>query len=139
MGISKDMILKKFCTIHNYIDVKNRILRKGAISLQKDEVAIIPINMSYGSLIVKGKGNAEYNFSGPHGAGPLMSRSAAKESLSMEDFKDSMKNVFTTSVCKETIDEAPMVYKPIEQIMADIKDTVDIIKVIKPIYNFKAV
>ena len=138
MGISKDMILEKFCTIHNYIDIKNRILRKGAISLQKDEVAIIPINMSYGSLIVKGKGNAEYNFSGPHGAGRLMSRSAAKESLSMEDFKDSMKDVFTTSVCRETIDEAPMAYKPAEDILSNIIDLCEVTEIIKPIYNLKA-
>lgn len=138
MGITKDMILDKFCTIHNYVDVKNRILRKGAISLQKDEVAIIPINMSYGSLIVKGKGNAEYNYSGPHGAGRLMSRSAAKESLSMEDFKDSMKDVFTTSVCRETIDEAPMAYKPADEILSNIKDLCDVINIIKPIYNLKA-
>ena len=138
MGITKDMIVDKFCTIHNYVDVKNRILRKGAISLQKDEVAIIPINMSYGSLIVKGKGNVEYNYSGPHGAGRLMSRSAAKESLSMEDFKDSMKDVFTTSVCRETIDEAPMAYKPADEILANIKDLCDVINIIKPIYNLKA-
>lgn len=138
MNISDNMILDKFCTIHNYIDVGNRILRKGAISLQKDETAIIPINMSFGSLIVKGKGNAEYNFSGPHGAGRLMSRSAAKEFLSMEDFKDSMKDVFTTSVCRETIDEAPMAYKPAEDILSNIKDLCDVTEIIKPIYNLKA-
>ena len=94
--------------------------------------------MSYGSLIVKGKGNAEYNYSGPHGAGRLMSRSAAKGSLSMEDFKDSMKDVFTTSVCRETIDEAPMAYKPADEILANIKDLCDVINIIKPIYNLKA-
>lgn len=138
MGIKKKMILDKFCTIHNYIDVENRILRKGAISLQKDETAVIPINMSYGSLIVKGKGNAEYNFSGPHGAGRLMSRSAAKESLKMEDFKASMKDVFTTSVSTATIDEAPMAYKPAEDILENIKDLCDVVEIIKPIYNVKA-
>ena len=138
MGIKKKMILDKFCTIHNYIDVENRILRKGAISLQKDEMAVIPINMSYGSLIVKGKGNAEYNFSGPHGAGRLMSRSAAKESLKMEDFKASMKDVFTTSVSTATIDEAPMAYKPAEDILENIKDLCDVVEIIKPIYNVKA-
>lgn len=138
MGIKKKMILDKFCTIHNYIDVENRILRKGAISLQKDETAVIPINMSYGSLIVKGKGNAEYNFSGPHGAGRLMSRSAAKESLKMEDFKASMKDVFTTSVSTATIDEAPMVYKSAEDILENIKDLCDVVEIIKPIYNVKA-
>lgn len=138
MGIKKKMILDKFCTIHNYIDVENRILRKGAISLQKDETAVIPINMSYGSLIVKGKGNAEYNFSGPHGAGRLMSRSAAKESLKMEDFKASMKDVFTTSVSTATIDEAPMAYKSAEDILENIKDLCDVVEIIKPIYNVKA-
>lgn len=138
MGIKKKMILDKFCTIHNYIDVENKILRKGAISLQKDETAVIPINMSYGSLIVKGKGNAEYNFSGPHGAGRLMSRSAAKESLKMEDFKASMKDVFTTSVSTATIDEAPMAYKPAEDILENIKDLCDVVEIIKPIYNVKA-
>lgn len=138
MGIKKKMILDKFCTIHNYIDVENRILRKGSISLQKDETAIIPINMSYGSLIVKGKGNAEYNFSGPHGAGRLMSRSAAKESLKMEDFKASMKDIFTTSVSTATIDEAPMAYKPAEDILENIKDLCDVVEIIKPIYNVKA-
>lgn len=138
MGIKKKMILDKFCTIHNYIDVENRILRKGAISLQKDEIAVIPINMSYGSLIVKGKGNAEYNFSGPHGAGRLMSRSAAKESLKMEDFKASMKDVFTTSVSTATIDEAPMAYKPAEDILENIKDLCDVVEIVKPIYNVKA-
>lgn len=138
MGIKKKMILDKFCTIHNYIDVENRILRKGAISLQKDEIAIIPINMSYGSLIVKGKGNAEYNYSGPHGAGRLMSRSAAKESLKMEDFKASMKDVFTTSISSATIDEAPMAYKPAEDILENIKDLCDVIEIIKPVYNVKA-
>lgn len=138
MGIKKKMILDKLCTIHNYIDVENRILRKGAISLQKDESAVIPINMSYGSLIVKGKGNAEYNFSGPHGAGRLMSRSAAKESLKMEDFKASMKDVFTTSVSTATIDEAPMAYKSAEDILENIKDLCDVVEIIKPIYNVKA-
>lgn len=138
MGIKKKMILDKLCTIHNYIDVENRILRKGAISLQKDETAVIPINMSYGSLIVKGKGNAEYNFSGPHGAGRLMSRSAAKESLKMEDFKASMKDVFTTSVSTATIDEAPMAYKSAEDILENIKDLCDVVEIIKPIYNVKA-
>ena len=132
------MILDEFCTIHNYIDTENRILRKGAISLQKDETAIIPINMSYGSLIVKGKGNAEYNYSGPHGAGRLMSRSEAKQNLKMEDFKQSMKDIFTTSVCSATIDEAPMAYKSAEDILSNIKELCDVVEIIKPIYNLKA-
>ena len=138
MGIKKRHILDKFCTIHNYIDIKNGVLRKGAISLQNDEMAIIPINMQYGSLIVKGKGNPDWNFSGPHGAGRLMSRSKAKETLKMEDFKESMKDIFTTSVCVSTIDEAPMAYKPADEILENIKDNAEVLTVIKPIYNFKA-
>ena len=138
MGIKKRHILDKFCTIHNYIDIENGILRKGAISLQKDELAIIPINMEYGSLIVTGKGNPDWNFSGPHGAGRLMSRSKAKETLKMEDFKNAMKDIYTTSVCVSTIDEAPMAYKSADEILENIKENAEVISVIKPIYNFKA-
>lgn len=138
MGIKKRHILDKFCTIHNYIDIENGILRKGAISLQNDEIAIIPINMQYGSLIVRGKGNSDWNFSGPHGAGRLMSRSKAKETLKIEDFKESMKDIFTTSVCTSTIDEAPMAYKPADEILENIKESADVVSIIKPIYNFKA-
>lgn len=138
MGIKKRHILDKFCTIHNYIDIENGILRKGAISLQSDETAIIPINMQFGSLIVKGKGNPDWNFSGPHGAGRLMSRSKAKETLKMEDFKESMKDIYTTSVCTSTIDEAPMAYKPADEILENIKENADVISIIKPVYNFKA-
>ena len=138
MGIKKRHILGKFCTIHNYIDIENGILRKGAISLQEGEEAIIPINMQFGSLIVKGKGNPDWNFSGPHGAGRLMSRSKAKETLKMEDFKASMKDIYTTSVCVSTIDEAPMAYKPADEILENIKENAEVISIIKPIYNFKA-
>lgn len=138
MGIKKRYILDKFCTIHNYIDLDNMILRKGAISLQRDELAIIPINMADGSLIVKGKGNPDMNFSGPHGAGRLMSRSKAKETLKMEDYKESMKDIYTTSVCTATIDEAPMAYKPIESILENIKDNADVVTRIRPVYNFKS-
>lgn len=138
LGIGKDKILEKFCTIHNYIDVENRILRKGSISLQKDETAIIPMNMRDGSLIVRGKGNPEWNFSGPHGAGRLMSRSKAKESLSLDDFKKSMAEIYTTCVSTGTIDESPMAYKPFDEIMRNIEPTADIIERICPIYNFKA-
>lgn len=130
--------LEKFCTIHNYIDIENRILRKGAISLQKDQTAIIPMNMMDGSLIVRGKGNPEWNYSGPHGAGRIMSRSKAKESLDMKDFKKSMEGIYTTCVEKNTIDESPMAYKPMDEIVRNVKDTAEIIKVIKPVYNFKA-
>jgi len=138
LGIGKDKILEKFCTIHNYIDVENRILRKGSISLQKDETAIIPMNMRDGSLIVRGKGNPEWNFSGPHGAGRLMSRSKAKESLSIDEFKQSMDGIYTTCVDKATIDESPMAYKPMDEIIRNIDATAEIVKTIKPIYNFKA-
>lgn len=138
MGIKKRHILDKFCTIHNYIDLDNMILRKGAISLQKDELAIIPINMADGSLIVKGKGNPDMNFSGPHGAGRLMSRSKAKETLKMEDYKASMKGIYTTCVGTATIDEAPQAYKPMESIIENIKDNADVVTRIRPIYNFKS-
>lgn len=138
LGIGKDKILDKFCTIHNYIDIENRILRKGSISLQKDETAIIPMNMRDGSLIVRGKGNPEWNFSGPHGAGRLMSRSKAKESLNIDDFKKSMAGIYTTCVDKATIDESPMAYKPMDEIIRNIDATAEIVKTIKPIYNFKA-
>lgn len=138
MGIKKRHILDKFCTIHNYIDLDNMILRKGAISLQKDELAIIPINMADGSLIVKGKGNSDMNYSGPHGAGRLMSRSKAKETLKMEDYKASMEGIYTTCVGAATIDEAPQAYKPIESIIENIKDNADVVTRIRPIYNFKS-
>lgn len=138
LGIGKDKILDKFCTIHNYIDIENRILRKGSISLQRDEVAIIPMNMRDGSLIVRGKGNPEWNFSGPHGAGRLMSRSKAKESLSIDEFKQSMDGIYTTCVDNATIDESPMAYKPMDEIIRNIDATAEIVKTIKPIYNFKA-
>ena len=138
LGIGREEILDKFCTIHNYIDIDNRILRKGAISLQKDETAIIPMNMRDGSLIVRGKGNPEWNFSGPHGAGRLMSRSKAKESLSVDEFRQSMDGIFTTCVGKSTIDESPMAYKPMDEIIRNIQDTAEVVKIIKPVYNFKA-
>ena len=138
MGIKKRYILDKFCTIHNYIDLDAMILRKGAISLQKDELALIPINMADGSLIVKGKGNSDMNCSGPHGAGRLMSRSKAKETLKMEDYKASMDGIYTTCVGTATIDEAPQAYKPIESILENIKDNAEVVSHIHPIYNFKA-
>lgn len=130
--------VSRFETVHNYIDTEHMILRKGAVSAQKDEILLIPINMRDGSLICRGKGNPDYNFSAPHGAGRLMSRSKAKANLSMDDFKDSMKGIYTTSVSQSTIDESPMAYKPVDEILENIKDTVDILKVIKPVYNFKA-
>ena len=138
MGIKKRHILDKFCTIHNYIDIENGILRKGAISLQSDELAIIPGSMEYGSLIVKGKGNPDWNASGPHGFGRKLSRSKAKETLKMEEFKSRMKDIYTTSVCVGTIDESPMAYKSPEEIIPNLVDTCEIITHISPIYNFKA-
>lgn len=127
-----------FHTIHNYIDFTDNIIRKGAIRCKQDEMVIIPLNMRDGSILAIGKGNEDWNFSGPHGAGRLMSRSAAKESISMKDFKDSMKGIYTTSVNKNTLDESPMAYKNANEIVEAVKDTVEVIEVIKPIYNFKA-
>ncbi|MBO5388144.1 MAG: RtcB family protein [Lachnospiraceae bacterium] len=128
----------RFETVHNYIDTDNMILRKGAVSAQLSERLLIPINMRDGSLICVGKGNPDWNYSAPHGAGRLMSRSEAKEQISMKDFKESMNGIYTTSVSRSTIDESPMAYKPMEEIIENIKDTVEIIDIIKPIYNFKA-
>lgn len=131
-------IIDEFVTAHNYIDVDNMILRKGSVSAQNGEKLIIPINMRDGSLICIGKGNPEWNYSAPHGAGRILSRSKAREVISIEEYTNSMKGVWTTSVCESTIDESPMVYKPIEEIIENIKDTLDIIDIIKPVYNFKS-
>lgn len=131
-------IQSEFDTIHNYIDLENMILRKGAISAQDGEVVIIPMNMRDGSLICRGKGNPEWNYSGPHGAGRLMSRSQARKQISFEDFQTSMKDVWTTSVVTSTLDEAPFAYKDMKDILAHIDDTVDVLEVIKPLYNYKA-
>lgn len=135
MGLT---IEEEFTTCHNYIDLDNMILRKGAISAQKGEKLIIPINMRDGSIIGIGKGNPDWNYSAPHGAGRIMSRSKAKELVSLEEFEKSMSGIWTTSVCQSTIDESPMAYKPIEEIVENIKDTVIIERIIKPVYNFKA-
>lgn len=129
---------KMFETIHNYIDFEDNIVRKGSIRANKDELVIIPINMRDGSIIAVGKGNKDWNNSAPHGAGRIMSRKKAKEILRLEEFKKSMQGIYTTSVVEETIDEAPFVYKPMQEIIDNIKDTVEIKKIIKPIYNFKA-
>lgn len=127
-----------FETIHNYIDIENKIIRKGAVSAKNEERLIIPMNMRDGSLICVGKGNPDWLSSAPHGAGRIMSRAQAFKSLSLDDFKRSMADVYSTTVNEDTLDEAPMVYKPIDTIMNDVRDTVDILKVIKPLYNFKA-
>lgn len=128
----------RFETIHNYIDFKRMILRKGAVSAEKGETLLIPINMRDGSLLCVGKGNENWNYSAPHGAGRLMSRSKAKEAIKMEDFVNSMKDIYSTSVVTETLDEAPQAYKSIDEIKKAITDTVDIVGIIKPIYNFKS-
>lgn len=128
----------RFETIHNYIDHDTNIIRKGAISAQDGELLLIPINMRDGCIIGKGKGNEDWNCSAPHGAGRLMSRTKARETLNLDDFKSTMSDIFTTSVSSETIDEAPMAYKNIEDIVNNISDSVDIIEIIKPVYNFKA-
>lgn len=129
--------IETFTTTHNYISFKDNIIRKGAISCYDGEKVIIPLNMRDGSIIAIGKGNEDWNYSGPHGAGRLMSRSKAKENISMDDFKKSMNGIYTTSVNENTIDESPMAYKNADEIIDCIKDTVDIINVIKPIYNYK--
>lgn len=127
-----------FHTIHNYINFEDNIVRKGSISARKGERVIIPMNMRDGCIIGIGKGNEDWNYSAPHGAGRTMSRNIARKILNMEDYKNSMDGIYTTSVNEETIDEAPMVYKSMEEIIEHIKDTVEVIKIIKPIYNFKA-
>lgn len=133
-----EKVVETFDTVHNYIDVISMILRKGAVSAKKGEKLIIPINMRDGSLICVGKGNPDWNYSAPHGAGRVLSRTKAKEQLSMEEFKEGMSNVWTTSVSEETLDEAPGAYKTMDEIIENIGDTVDIVKVIRPVYNFKA-
>jgi len=126
-----------FETIHNYIDIENMILRKGAISANKDEICIIPMNMRDGCLLCKGKGNEDWNCSAPHGAGRIMSRTKAKENITLSNFEKSMQNIYSSSVVSSTIDESPMAYKPMDEIIENIKETVTILENIKPIYNFK--
>ena len=138
LHLKKEEIVDQFTTIHNYIDTENMILRKGAVNAQKGEKLLIPINMRDGSLICLGKGNEDWNCSAPHGAGRVMSRMKAKKELSMEEFKAEMSGIYSTTVTKETLDEAPMAYKTIDDIVANIGPTADILNVIKPIYNFKA-
>ena len=134
----KFKVADSFTTIHNYIDLESMILRKGAISSKAGERVLIPINMRDGSLICVGKGNPDWNYSAPHGAGRLMSRSAAKSSITLKQFEMSMKGIYSTTVNKSTIDESPMAYNPMDEIIGNIEDTVDIAHVIKPLYNFKA-
>lgn len=127
-----------FHTIHNYIDTEEMILRKGAIAAHEGEKVLIPINMRDGSVLAVGKGNPDWNYSAPHGAGRVMSRAKAKESIDLDEYKASMSGIYTTSVNEQTLDEAPMAYKALEDIIDVIKESVDVIEVLRPIYNFKA-
>jgi RNA-splicing ligase RtcB len=129
--------IDEFETLHNYIDVKHKIIRKGAIAAYQGQKVLIPLNMRDGAIIAIGKGNEDWNYSAPHGAGRQMSRSKAKEVLSMDEYVQTMSGIYSSSVVPQTIDEAPMAYKPSEQIIELVQDTVEIQKVIKPIYNFK--
>lgn len=127
-----------FTTMHNYFNIHSGIIRKGAVRAEKDDRLIIPLNMRDGSLICRGKGNEDWLCSAPHGAGRLMSRAKAKETLTMEEYSKEMQGIYSTSVCESTIDESPMAYKSAEEIESLIGDTVEVVKRIKPIYNFKA-
>lgn len=127
-----------FHTVHNYIDTDEMILRKGAIAAHKGEKVLIPINMRDGSVLAMGRGNPEWNCSAPHGAGRLMSRGAAKAALSLEEYRAAMEGIYTTSVDASTLDEAPMAYKSLEDILEVIRDSVDVLDIMKPVYNFKA-
>ena len=130
--------VESFQTIHNYIDINEMILRKGSVSAKEGEKLLIPINMRDGALICVGKGNEDWNFSAPHGAGRLMSRSSAMERLTMEEFQREMEGIYSTSVTEKTLDESPMAYKNMDEIVENIEPTAEIIKKIKPIYNFKS-
>ena len=127
-----------FHTIHNYIDTNEMILRKGAIAAHKGERVLIPINMRDGSILAVGKGNPEWNDSAPHGAGRLMSRKKAKETLALEEYQKSMEGIYTTSVNEHTLDEAPMAYKSLDDILDIVRASVDVVEVLRPVYNFKA-
>jgi len=131
-------VVEQFTTIHNYIDLDSMILRKGAISAQKGERMLIPMNMRDGSLICIGKGNEDWNYSAPHGAGRIMSRTAAKGSITLTQYERSMKGIYSSTVNRSTLDEAPFAYKPMDEIIANIGDTADVVKTVKPLYNFKA-
>ena len=127
-----------FHTVHNYIEVDEMIIRKGAIAAHKDQLMLIPINMRNGCILARGKGNPDWNYSAPHGAGRIMSRREAKRVLDLKDFKKSMEGIYSSSVGKSTLDEAPMAYKSLEEILDSIEPTAELLEVIKPIYNFKA-
>lgn len=131
-------VLEQFDTIHNYIDTETRILRKGAVSAQQGELLLIPLNMRDGCLLCRGKGNPDWNFSAPHGAGRLFSRSEAKQSFTVSQFKKEMHGVYSTSICQATLDESPMAYKPMQDIIRQIEPTVEVLARLTPVYNFKA-
>jgi RNA-splicing ligase RtcB len=131
-------LIESFDVIHNYISFVDNIVRKGAISARKGEKVLIPLNMRDGCILGIGKGNEDWNFSAPHGAGRIMSRSAAKEMISLEEFEESMKGIYSSSINNSTLDESPFVYKPAEEIVERIHDTVEITEILRPIYNFKA-
>lgn len=130
--------LEAFHTIHNYIDTDEMILRKGAIAAHDGELVLIPINMRDGSVLATGKGNPDWNYSAPHGAGRIMSRTKARDAIEMEDYRKAMEGIYTTSVSTSTLDEAPMAYKSLEDIIDVIEESVDVIEVLKPIFNYKA-
>ena len=140
IGLSANILWERdgFHTIHNYIDTEEMILRKGAIAAHAGEKVLIPVNMRDGSVLAVGKGNAEWNYSAPHGAGRLMSRTKAKNTLSMEEYQEAMEGIYSTSVNEATLDEAPMAYKSLDDIIDVIRESVDVIDIMKPIYNFKA-
>ncbi|ALS02963.1 RNA-splicing ligase RtcB [Enterococcus silesiacus] len=133
----KKAVIESFDCPHNYIDLEHKLLRKGAVSAKLGEKIIVPLNMKDGSILATGMGNSDWNQSGPHGAGRVLSRSQAKAKISLESYQHAMKHVWTTSVSKKTIDEAPKAYKPMKQLMEDMKDTMEIQEVIRPLYNFK--
>ena len=135
MGLTE---IDRFTTIHNYIDTENMILRKGSVSAQKGERLLIPINMRDGALICIGKGNPEWNCSAPHGAGRILSRTAAQNTLTVEEFRQEMEGIYTTCVAQSTLDESPMAYKGLDEILSQIGPTAEVVNQIKPVYNFKA-
>ncbi len=131
-------IEEQFTVIHNYINLDDMVLRKGAISARRGEKVIIPINMRDGSLLGIGKGNEDWNYSAPHGAGRIMSRRKAKELISLDEFRETMKGIYSTTVNKDTLDECALAYKSMDEIIENVQDTVEITDIIRPIYNFKA-
>jgi RNA-splicing ligase RtcB len=134
----KFKIKNQFATIHNYIDLEAKILRKGAVSAQDGEQILVPMNMRDGSLLCEGLGNPDWNYSAPHGAGRIMSRRKAFSELNLKEYIKSMDGIYSTTVSSETLDESPMAYKKADEIIKNMREAVKLIKIIKPIYNFKA-